>query len=159
MSKEYNVFDLLTIYYDEWKFRQENFWKRIIQFFVIIFFISTFPITFDYFYHGPLPDSIDMVVFPIVGIGANIFFFIFCLSESYRINSIDDKIKRIISDTYSCYSKNRLLPLNKEKAAAGKEAPWVFRMRMAIWVPVFLTTIQVLLACFIIMIVTGGGLS
>ena len=44
-----NVFKLLELYYGEWKFRQENMWRQGARFSIVIFFVSTFPISIDFF--------------------------------------------------------------------------------------------------------------
>ena len=109
-----NMLELLKLYYEEWKFRQENLWKRIIQFFVIIFFTSTLPISikvFDSSNEIVIPNKL-LIFFPIAGIFLTIFFLWFCLAESIRINTNDTKIKLIINNLFPpAYGKNGLVPL------------------------------------------------
>ncbi len=77
--------ELLKLYWEEWKFRQENLWKRIIQFFVINFFTSTLPLTVNMFsVHLP---NVSLLIFPVSGILLVLFFLWFCLSESTRIRT------------------------------------------------------------------------
>lgn len=140
---------LINLYFDEWKFRQEGMWKRITQFFVILFFVSTLPITIGAF-DGVMLPNISKLAFPISGIILTIFFLWFCLSESIRINSIDAQIKNIIKDTYGDkYLKNKLVPLTKHFQDKGHTLK-IFTWRMAIWVPVVLSTVQILIAIFVL---------
>lgn len=145
--------ELLKLYWDEWKFRQEALWKRIIQFFCVIFFVSTLPITINMFSIS-LPD-VPLLVFPIVGILLAVFFWWFCLSESIRINSIDAKIKKIIQDSFPAeYSKTTLVPFSKQSKGV---AP-VFYWRMAIWVPISLSIMQIIVAISMIYFVVTNKL-
>lgn len=98
------------------------------------FFTSTLPITVRVF-SVSLPD-VSLLVFPVVGILLIVFFLWFCLSESIRINSIDNKIKLIIRDCFPHeYVKETLVPLTNRK----KGVLPIFRWRMAIWVPISLS--------------------
>jgi len=151
-----NLF-LLNIYWEEWKFRQENLWKRIIQFYVIIFFVSTLPITVKVFDRVDISFFNYLLTFPIAGLLLTLFFLWFCLSESSRINSVDDKIKKIINDNYpEKYQKSKLIPFTKKSREAGKETFKCFQWRMAIWVPIFLSVTQTIISVTIfILIITG----
>ncbi|SHN88504.1 hypothetical protein [Desulfitobacterium chlororespirans] len=155
-NEEKNLF-LLNLYFEEWKFRQENLWKRILQFFVVIFFVSTLPLTIGIFNGVKLPQ-ISVIMFPIAGILLTLFFLWFCLAESIRINTIDGKIKRIMADHYpEEYVKNELVPLTKPYQK--KEKTWaIFRWRMAIWVPVTLSAMEIVIAIAVIFIIIIGAL-
>lgn len=149
-----NNIELLKLYWDEWKFRQEGLWKRIIQFMVIIFFTSTLPITINIF-SASLPN-VSLLIFPAVGILLILFFLWFCLSESIRINSIDAKIKQILQDSYpEKYVKTTLVSLTKRK----KGVLPIFRWRMAIWVPVSLSVMQFIVAISMIYFVLTNKLA
>lgn len=150
---EDKVLALLNLYYDEWKFRVEGLWKRIMQFFIIIFFVSTFPITINAF-NGLAMPKMPIIFFPISGIALTVFYLVFCLSESSRISSIDNKVKQIITNRFPDYHKNELPSFSGKKRAF-----FVFRWRMAIWVPCFLSVIQIIIACTIIYLISTGALS
>lgn len=140
--------ELLKLYWDEWKFRQEGLWKRIIQFMIIIFFTSTLPITISNFSIS-LP-KISLFTFPIVGILLTLFFLLFCLSESVRIKAIDTLIKQILSNSFpEDYVKKSLKSLFNDE----KEAHWIFRSRMSIWVPISLSVMQLIIAFSMIYLV------
>lgn len=145
-----NMLELLKLYYAEWRFRQESLWKRIIQFFVIIFFTSTLPISikiFDSSNEIKIPDNL-LTLFPITGIFLTIFFLWFCLAESIRINTIDTKIKLIINSLFpSTYGKNGLVPLIRR----SRDVLPIFKWRMAIWVPIFLSAIELLISIFMLL--------
>lgn len=152
-DKDRNI-ELLSLYYEEWRFRQDGLWKRIVQFFVIIFFTSTLPITVNIFHSISIPN-ISLLVFPIVGIFLTAFFVVFCMSESVRIKAIDMKIKKIISDCFDpSYCKMDLPSLFDNTKPAGK----IFTKRMAIWVPLSLATMQLILAGFMIWLILSGKL-
>lgn len=148
--------NLLQIYFDEWKFRQESLWKRMIQFLVINFFITTMPITVTAFSGVKLPSSVGFYVYPICGIAISVIFFVFCLSESYRINSIDRLCKKIISDTLPKYEKRGLVSFDNAKADRGVMAPKLFQKPMAVWVPTLFAVLQIVLAISMIFIIKGG---
>jgi len=88
---------LLETYYDEWKFRNEGLWKRIIQFFVIIFFVSTFPISVRVFERldGVDLSIISSWIFPVMGTVLSICLFIFCLVEGAKMLLVALEIKKI----------------------------------------------------------------
>lgn len=146
--------ELLRLYWDEWKFRQEALWKRIIQFMIIIFFTSTLPITISAF-SVSLPN-ISLLLFPIIGLLLIAFFLWFCLCEAVRINAIDSFIKQIMKDSFpEKYVKTSL----KSLANPQKQAPPIFYWRMAIWVPVSLSVMQLLVAIFMIYVVIANRLT
>lgn len=146
--------ELLKIYVDEWKFRQENLWRRITQFFVIIFFVSTLPVTIA----GLSPEvqlpGIPKAVFPLCGIALSIFFVWFCLSEAHRIAAIDKRCNEIINNNFPQeYQKTGLPALKlKETKLEGSALP-IFNWRMAIWVPIFLASVEVIIALSMLLVV------
>lgn len=145
--------ELLSIYHDEWKFRQEGLWKRIIQFFVVIFFTSTLPITIRVF-SGPTIPDIPLEFFPYLGMGLTLFFLWFCLSESIRINSVNNKIITIMKDLFpAAYVKTDLIPLTKRK-----ETIFIFKWRMAIWVPIVLSIMEVAVSVFMLYLIFNSKL-
>ena len=146
--------ELLKLYWDEWKFRQEGLWKRILQFFVINFFVSTLPISIKLFSIS-LP-KVSLLIFPIVRMMLTVFFLWFCLSESIRITSIDTKIKKIICDLFSeQYAKTTLVPLIKR----SKKVSPIFYWRMATWLPISLSIMQTIVAISMIYLVVADKLS
>lgn len=158
-DKELNIqnkaldIELLKIYYEEWKFRQESLWKRMPLFFVIIFFVSTLPITACMFndlnISGILPEF-----FPACGLILSILYLWYCFAESYRINAIDDLIKEIVNANFpSHYTKNGLHSFVNQRNKAKKE-PWkIFTWRMAIWVPLVLTAFEVIVAIVMLFLI------
>lgn len=145
--------DLLRMYWDEWKFRQEGLWKRIIQFSIVIFFTSTMPITARAL-NVEVP-SVSLAVFPVAGIVLTAFFYWFCLCEASRINTIDAKIKGIISDLFSPkYAKTDLLPFSKETAFLMP----LLRAHMSLWVPALLSALHLFIAGFMLYVISTGKL-
>ncbi len=152
--KNSDYIELLKLYWEEWKFRQEGLWKRTIQFFVINFFVSTLPITINMF-SVSLP-KISMLVFPIIGMMLIGFFLCFCLSESIRIASIDNKVKKIICDIFSEeYAKTKLVSLSQR----GHNVSPFFYWRMAVWVPISLSIMQTIVAISMVYLVVTNKLS
>ena len=99
--------ELLKIYIDEWKFRQDSLWRRITQFFVIIFFVSTLPVTVAALSEKVILPDIPKAIFPLCGIALSIFFVWFCFSEAHRIAAIDSRCKEIIKNNFpSDYQKS-----------------------------------------------------
>ncbi len=137
MSKE-DTINVLNIYFDEWKYRHENFWKRLTQFTVIIFFISTLPITFRLFNNLKLPN-ISLLFFPICGFVLSIVCLIFCLAENSRLVATDKTIKRIVKDKLgACYEKEQVS---------------FFRWRIGTWVPLVITILQIGLSALVIYLI------
>lgn len=152
------MIELLQIYYDEWKFRQESLWKRLIQFFVIIFFVTTLPVTINAFGKITLP-AIPLVVFPILGIALSLFFTLFFLCEAARINAVNRKVYTIIEDNYDKkYLKSSLPPFSKKRELEGKDAWKLLQGRMSIWVPVTLAIMQIGLAIAEIALIESGSI-
>lgn len=150
---EASKMDLLKMYWDEWKFRQEGLWKRIIQFSIVIFFTSTMPITARAL-NVEVP-SVSLSVFPVAGIVLTVFFYWFCLCEASRINTIDAKIKWIISDLFSQkYSKTDLLPFSKKTVFLMP----LLRSHMSLWVPALLSALHLFIAVFMLYVISTGKL-
>lgn len=146
--------ELLKIYYEEWKFRQENLWKRMRLFFVAIFLVSTLPIT-AYMFDGLKLPQVSAMIFPICGLVLSVFYIWYCLAESYRINAVDNLIKRIIRANYPIeYTKTDLVLLahHTEKKILYK----IFTWRMVIWIPVFLTFFEVIVAVAMLVLIGKG---
>lgn len=155
------LIELLKIYYDEFKFRQETVWKRRIQFFVIIFFISTFPtaskvISPDKDY---LPD-INYILFPVIGIILTLFFAWYSLAEAVRIKSVDSIIKKIIDDHYFCYSKNH--PDNELKSLFcdndQQKAHPIFVVRMTTVITIIFALIELCVSILMLWIILNDKL-
>lgn len=146
--------ELLKLYWEEWKFRQEGLWKRMIQFMIIIFFTSTLPITISAFSIS-LPN-VSLLIFPIVGLLLVVFFLWFCLSEAVRINAIDSIIKQILEDSFpEKYVKTSLKSLTNHQ----KQPLPIFRWRMTIWIPVSLSLMQLLVVTSMIYLIVTNKLA
>ena len=134
--------ELLKIYYDEWKFRQQSIWKRMTLFFVVIFFVSTLPITINNFQNIKLP-AINPVLFPICGIALSLFYLWFFLAEGQRITAIDILIRNIIKNNFPKTYTKIMLPNNHK----------LFTCRMVTYVPIILSCFEIGIAiCMIILI-------
>ena len=145
--------ELLKLYYEEWKFRQEELWKKAIQLLVIIFFTSTLPITISVF--GSISISnIPMWVFPGFGILLTFFFLWYFLSKSLRINAIDAKRKRVIEMVFgNGFTDDDLLPFLERNRENKKEPLIIFKWRMSIWVPVILSAIEIAISIIMIILI------
>lgn len=133
--------EIVKIYFDEWKYRHENFWKRLTQFAIITFFTSSMPITYRVFGRLELP-SISMLFFPICGIILAFVSCVFCLSEYKRLDAVGNTIKRIIDAHWGKSLDREELTQNK----LGK----IFRMKIGVWIPCALMVMQIVLASLII---------
>lgn len=154
-NKEMNI-ELLKIYYEEWKFRQENLWKRMILFFVIIFFVSTLPTT-AYMFDGLRLPKVSAAIFPICGLLLSVFYIWYCFAESYRINAVNNLMKKIIEANFSVeYTKMGLTSFLEHKGGNKKLPLKIFTWRMAIWVPIFLTVVEVLVAVGMLVLIRMG---
>lgn len=137
-----NNLELLKIYYDEWKYRLDHMRKQLVQFYVVIFFTTTLPITIGLF-DGVIMPNLPLIVFPICGILLTIIFLLYCMSEAARIKSLDSKIKLIIEDNFPRkYSKTVLRPINN----STKKAPFIYKWPMTAWIPLFLAIAEFILA-------------
>lgn len=141
--------ELLKIYYEEWKFRQENLWKRMTSFFIVIFFISTLPVTVHMFSGLIIPD-VAPIIFPVCGMVLSAFYLWYCFAESHRINAVDELIKEIIKDNFSSrYAKHQLSSFSTKK----KRAWGVFQIRMTVVVPLVLTAFEIAVAIIMIILI------
>lgn len=156
------LIELLKIYYDEFKFRQETLWKRRIQFFVIIFLVSTFPTVSKMI--SPNNDylpNISYILFPLTGIILTIFFVWYSVAEAVRIKSIDSIIRKIIDDNYLRYSKNH--PDNKLKSIfcdteQQKLAHPIFVARMAKVITIIFALIELCISILMLWIILNDKL-
>jgi len=153
MSTEAKVdkIELLKLFYEDWKFRQENLWRKFTKFFVIIFFTSTLPVSISVFNDARLPElDFAIFIFPVSGIFLTIFLLWYCLSESVRIKAVDDKIQDIICECFGAkYTKCGMKSVFKDK----KEAHPLFCMRMAVWVPITLSIIELIVAFLMLLLI------
>ena len=150
--------ELLRIYYEEWKFRQESLWKRMTSFFIIIFFISTLPVTAHMFNGLTIPD-VTPKLFPICGIVLSVLYLWYCFAESHRINAVDELTREIVKANFpSKYAKHGLQPFKKSKNQAEKETEenaWkIFQFRMSIWVPLVLTAFEIAVAITMLILIS-----
>lgn len=158
MNNSDNI-ELLKVYYDEWKYRDENSWKKRLQFFVAITFISTLPVSYQTFGTISLPNDV-LYTFPIVGIFLSFTFLWYCLSEAYRTKAIASRIEKIINDVFpSEYSKYGLVPIRKKNLDKNKKVLWIFNEPMAIWIPTLLFVLELALSIAMIVFISDGYLT
>ena len=147
-----NNITLLNIYYDEWKYRLDNFRKQIYKLIVVIFFTTTLPITINLFNEIKLPN-VSLYVFPITGFLLTIIFVFYCLAEATRIASLDKKIKLIIKNhCRNEYCKDKLEPI------LGKKSNKFFEKKMTVWMPLALALLEVILVATMIYLITTNSL-
>lgn len=150
---------MLTLYHDEWKYRHENFWKRLIQFTIVIFFTTTLPITFRVF-GGLILPNISLLIFPICGIVLIPIFLAFCLSENSRLIATSNTIEKICKGISSGkYVKSELpSPKNKTLKYLAQNVPFL-KWRIGAWIPIAISIIQLALSLFVIYLIVSGKLS
>ena len=145
--------NVLNIYFEDWKYRHENFWKRLNQFTVIIFFTTTLPITFRIFDNLTLPDM-SLLFFPICGILLSIMCLFFCWSENCRLVAVDKTIKKILKiGIGERYTKEPISLFNNEKLNHRFEKFPFFKWRIGTWVPLVITILQIALAILVICLI------
>lgn len=147
-----NNIELLKLYYDEWKYRLDNFRKQLLQASIVIFFTSSLPITINLFNDVKIP-RMPLILFPIAGIGLTIIFMAYCLAEASRINTLDSQIKLIIKENFSSqYHKNSLIPVISNK-------PLKFLCKkMTIWIPIALACFEIIIAIFMILLIYNDAI-
>lgn len=87
--------EIVKIYFDEWKYRHESFWKRLLFFIIITFFATSMPITYSIFENLMLPN-IPMVFFPFCGIILALLSYWISIAEYYRLAAVSGTIDSII---------------------------------------------------------------
>ncbi len=136
-----NTFNLINMYFEEWKYRHENFWRRLTQFAVVTFFTTTLPITFRMFNALELPD-IPMLLFPISGVFLALLNLWFCLSENVRMVAVDRTIRELIRQRFGNQYLKRTLPTKRFER--------LYKLRIGLWFPVVMTALQIALAFLVI---------
>ena len=152
--------ELIKLYYEEWKFRQEELWKKTTQLLIIIFFTSTLPVTIKFL--GPNYDisGIPILVFPIAGILLTVFFCWYFLSNASRINALDVKRKKVIEKCFGeGLGKDDIQPFLPKNVANNKRPLSIIKWRMSIWVPIFLSCIELLISIAMIILIFQGAIS
>ena len=149
---------VLSLYCDEWKYRHENFWKRLIQFSIIIFFTTTLPITFRVFSDLKLPD-VPLKIFPTCGICFTILFLLFCLSENGRLVAISKTIDRLRVRISPNYTKDSFSLCSNAKVDKIVSKFPFFHWRIGTWLPIVLSIIQIILAFYVLHLIDSGLLS
>ncbi len=96
--------ELLKMYEEEWRFRQTTLWKRITQFTILNFFITTLPFTRKKF--PWLEDLTDILgsalLFPIIGLIMALLTFCFYIAEANRLNTLHEAIMNIRLSYFPC---------------------------------------------------------
>lgn len=140
MNTENNI-SLLKLYYDEWKYRLDNYRKQIYKIIIVIFFTTTLPISIGIFDKVIIPN-IALTIYPLLGLVLTIVFFVYCCAESSRICALDKLIKLIISDTFdNKYKKDNLQPIFIKKFL------FFHKMRITIWLPIILMALELVIVC------------
>ncbi len=156
MSKRQMEMMLLEQYYEEWKFRQQSLWKRMPQFFVVIFLLSTWPVSAGFFEKRPVLMPVSAWIFPLAGLVLSVLFLLYCWAEAKRIKAIDVRRQAIIDAHFAVsYRKRGLPPL------FDKEPKWLQKALnepMALWLPVALTLLNVLVAAAMLILSISGKL-
>ena len=146
--------ELFKIYKEEAQYRHENLWKRLIQFFIIIFFTSTLPITIHIFGEMTLP-AIPLSIFPITGMFLTAFYLWYSLSESIRMKMLDLAIKAMMEDLIpEKYRIGKLTSLVNE----NRKAHPIFYLRISVWVPVFFSVIEFAVSVFMLILIYTNAL-
>ena len=140
---EMDPFDIINMYFEEWKYRHENFWKRLIQFSVITFFTTTLPITFRVFGEIQLPD-IPIIFFPLAGGILTVLTLIFCLSENSRMMAVGNTINELIRDYYGESFLRKPLPATRFSK--------IYKLRIGIWIPSLISLLQFSLVVLMVLI-------
>ena len=154
-----NINELLKLYYDEWKYRDEKSWKKRLQFFIAISFISTLSVSYQTFGSISLPNSV-LFLFPIVGIILSFTFLWYCLSEAYRTKAIAFRIEKMIKDNFPLeYSKYGLVPIRRKNLDKNKKVHKIFEEPMAIWIPMLLFILELALSIAVIIFISQGYLT
>lgn len=137
--------EIVKMYFDEWKYRHENFWKRLTQFAIITFFTSSMPITYRIFQSIVLP-RISMLFFPVCGIILALVSWLFCLSEYKRLEAVNNRMNSIIKTKLGeGYAKQELTDKKLRER--------IFNARIGIWLPGTIMVMQMALAGLIIWII------
>lgn len=149
--------ELIKVYHEEWRFRQEHVWKKLVRFVVIIFFASTMPITIGLFPGVEIPEKLPLYLFPVLGIILTTFFLISSLADSARIKTVDTLIRKIVEDVFPAgYNKNGLVPLLNDRKKKRRWNP--LDMRMGVWIPVLISAIEIAIAIGVIVLIYSGGI-
>ena len=149
-----NYLELLKIYYDEWKYRHEHFWKTLIRFFVVIFFTSTLPITIHIF-NGAIIPNIPLSLFPVTGIFLTIFYLWYGLSESLRLTATNKTIKLMIGKLFPNHENVQLTSFTNEDMPAHP----IFYVRVALWIPILFSGIEFVISISMLLLVFTNSLN
>jgi len=146
---------ILNMYFEEWKYRHENFWKRLTQFTAVIFFTNTLPITFRIFENLTLPNM-PMLFFPICGAVLSVLCLLFCWSENSRLVAVDKTIKRILGDGFGeKYLKDDPALFNNDARNQRLKKLSFFKWRIGTWVPLVMTILQLALSGLVIYLIAA----
>jgi len=87
---------LLELYWEEWKYRHENFWKRMTQFFIAIAFLSVLPLIYQSFIDEAIKlNQFSLSILPGLSIVLSLFFLWYGFSESVRLIAVNEKINAL----------------------------------------------------------------
>ena len=156
-DKDYAL-KMLDIYYQEWHYRCEHFWKRLSQFTGVIFVTATLPITFRIFDNLQLP-KMPLVFFPIAAIIMAIAGMLFLWAENARTVAVDNTMKRIINDTFDGnFNKAPLGLFRSEERNNHLIIKWFLRWRIGTWVPMAVALFEIALSVLVIYLIVADKL-
>ncbi len=120
---------LLELYWEEWKYRHENFWKRMTQFFIAIAFLSVLPLIYQSFIDEAIKlNQFSLSILPGLSIVLSLFFLWYGFSESVRLIAVNEKINALTRENFEGRSFLLISVTARRflKIRISKVVPWLF---------------------------------
>lgn len=138
LADDNHALQIANMYFDEWRYRHENYWKRLIQLSIITFFATSLPVSFQVFGNLKLPE-ISLLLFPVCGVVLALLCLVLCLSESSHLSAIAKVRKRIIQVQFG-----------------NDFFPDFISLHISVWFPIVLTILQIALAVLMVWTILQG---
>lgn len=107
--------ELLNHFQNEWIHRHSHFWKILSSMLIVNTIITSFPICCKHFDIELKQLSINLNVFPAIGIFFSFICLVLLLAESYKIAYVRTQINHQLRKECIAPSKNKLLSLKPIK--------------------------------------------
>lgn len=138
------VIALLSIYNDEWCYRDDSVWKHTFKYFFATIIMMMMPNIAGYF---NLNLNLPAIIFRLIGLAIAIFSFYVGIAYAIRLEASGDTYRRILSYLPAEYRRTSINAIKKKKFFV------IFKPSLAYVIPTIFFIANVLLFLFLVFVV------
>ncbi|SCI44655.1 hypothetical protein [Romboutsia sp. 1001713B170207_170306_H8] len=148
-----DLIQLLNVYENEWMHRDTILWSNTIKLFLAGLIVTILPYTAE-LYNLRIPTTINMKIFPIIGIVFSVILFFISGAYASRLTAIGNTIRDIISMLEYRYQRQSVLDLKisskSSKRLKDNFVLRIFNISISNIATVILPTVLLILSIFVI---------